>query len=166
MRLFFDLLLAFWGAIGFAVIPYLIVDLICYPFIFLVSGEFDSLTQIGLRKLLQNDIFKNLQNDVFPIGSLDLNTELKGLNIIVNSLVHSSLSVTGRWTLGLIAFVIFLGSLIFTLKFGIDTFREDQLSKLFLGAGFLLGGVPMIPIVFGGYWGLCVLVLEKVLGFF
>lgn len=158
MRLFFDFLLAFWGTIGLSVIPYLIVDLISYPFIFLVSGEFDSLTQIGLKKLLQNDIF--------PIGSLDLNTELKGLNIIVNSLVHSSLSVTGRWTLGVITVVICLGCLIFTLKFGIDAFREDKLSNLFLGAGFLLGGVPMIPIVLGGYLGLCLLVLEKVLGFF
>ena len=151
MRLFFDFIFAFFGIIGLAIIPYLILDVIAYPFIFLVNGEFNSLTQIALTTFLQNGIF--------PIGSLDIDTDLKGLNIIVNSLVHSSLSVTGRWTLAAIVVVIFLGSVVFTVYFDIDCFREDKLSKFFLGAGFLLGGVPMIPIFFGAHFGLIMAVL-------
>ena len=158
MRLFFDFIYTFFGIIGLAIIPYLILDLIAYPFIFLVNGEFNSLTQIALK------IF--LQNGIFPIGSLDIDTELKGLNIIVNSLVHSSLSVTGRWTLAAIAVGICLGSIVFTAHFDIDCFREDKLSKFFQGAGFLLGGIPMIPIAFGGYWGLLSLVFKLISSFF
>ena len=157
MRLFFDFIFAFFGIIGLAIIPYLILDLIAYPFIFLVNGEFNSLTQIALK------IF--LQNGIFPIGSLDIDTELKGLNIIVNSLVHSSLSVTGRWTLAAIAVGICLGSIVFTAHFDIDCFREDKLSKFSQGAGYLLGGIPMIPILFGGYTGMLFLILKVFFGF-
>lgn len=70
-----------------------------------------------------------MQNGIFPIGSLDIDSELRGLNIIVNSLVHSSLSVTGRWTLGVISVVIVLGSIAFTVHFDIDSFKEGKISK-------------------------------------
>ena len=139
------------------VVPYLILDLIACPTFFLVTGEFNSLTQISLKTFLQNGIF--------PIGSLDIDTELKGLNIIVNSLVHSSLSVTGRWTLAAIAVGICLGSIVFTAHFDIDCFREDKLSKFFQGAGYLLGGIPIIPILFGGYTGMLFLILKVFFGF-
>ena len=157
MRLFFDFIFVFFGIVGFVVVPYLILDLIAYPFIFLVTGEFNSLTQIALKTFLQNGIF--------PIGSLDVDTELKGLNITVNSFVHSSLSVTGRWTLAAIAVGICLGSIVFTAHFDIDCFREDKLSKFFQGAGYLLGGTPMIPILFGGYTGMLFLILKVFFGF-
>ena len=157
MRLFFDFIFAFFGMIGLIVIPLLMLDLIAYPFTFLVSGEFFSLTQIALKTFLQNGIF--------PIGSLDIDTGLKGFNIIVNSLVHSSLSVTGRWTLAAIAVGICLGSIVFTAHFDIDCFREDKLSKFFQGAGYLLGGIPMIPILFGGYTGMLFLILKFFFGF-
>ena len=139
------------------VVPYLILDLIAYPFIFLVTGEFNSLTQIVLKTFLQNGIF--------PIGSLDIDTELKGLNIIVNSLVHSSLSVTGRRTLAAIAVGIYLGSIVFTAHFDIYCFREDKLSKFFQGAGYLLGGIPMIPVLFGGYTNMILLILKVFFGY-
>ena len=158
MRLFFDFLIPFFIIIGLANIPYLILDLVAYPFIFLVSGEFNSLTQIALKTVLQDGIF--------PIGSLNLDTDLKGFNIVVNSLIDSSLSVTGRWTLAAIAVGICLGSIVFTARFDIDCFREDKLSKFFQGAGFLLGGIPMIPIAFGGYWGIGLLILEKIFRLF
>jgi len=123
----------------------------------LATGEFNSLTQIALKTFLQNGIF--------PIGSLDIDTELKGLNIIVNSLVHSSLSVTGRRTLAAIAVGIYLGSIVFTAHFDIYCFREDKLSKFFQGAGYLLGGIPMIPILFGGCTGMLFLILKVFFGF-
>ena len=129
-----------------------------YPFTFLVNGEFFSLTQVGLKTFLKPGIF--------PIGSLDIYTELKGLNIIVNSLVHSSLSVTGRWILGAIATVIFLGTIIFTAHFDIDVYRDDKLGKFTRGLGFLLGFIPMIPIIFGGYCGILFLVLKTFSSFF
>ena len=158
MRLFFDFLVTFFGMIGLIVIPFLMLDLIAYPFTFLVNGEFFSLTQVGLKTFLKPGIF--------PIGSLDIYTELKGLNIIVNSLVHSSLSVTGRWILGAIATVIFLGTIVFTAHFDIDVYRDDKLGKFTRGLGFLLGVIPMIPIIFGGYCGILFLVLKTFFGFF
>ena len=129
----------------------------CLPAHFLVTGEFNSLTQISLKTFLQNGIF--------PIGSLDVDTELKGLNITVNSFVHSSLSVTGRWTFAAIAVGICLGSMVFTAHFDIDCFREDKLSKFSQGAGYLLGGIPMIPVLFGGYTNMILLILKVFFGY-
>ena len=65
----------------------------------------------------------------------------------------------------MISVAIALGSIIFTAHFDIGSFKEDKLSKFFLRTGFLLGGIPMIPILFGGYTGMLFLILNVFFGF-
>ena len=93
---------------------YILIDIIITSIIFLFSGNFDS--------FLQRSIFKAAMDGTL-IAYPDvwrINTELQGLNFLVNWFIELQFSISGRWKMLGISSIISFILLIFGLFFNFD----------------------------------------------
>ena len=89
-----NLILTFFTAIFSAISGFLgiiiFLDYLISSIIFLFSGHFDSILQIGLERVLHNV-------STFDSSVWKLNTGLKGFDLIINKFIGLQYDVSGRW---------------------------------------------------------------------
>ncbi len=89
-----NLILTFFTAIFSAIACFLgiaiFLDYFISSIIFLFSGHFDSILQIGLERALHS--VSSLDSSVWK-----LNTGLKGFDLIINKFIGLQYDVSGRW---------------------------------------------------------------------
>ena len=113
-NLIFSFFITFFFGIAAFLGFYILIDIIITSIIFLFSGNFDS--------FLQRSIFKAAMDGTL-IAYPDvwrINTELQGLNFLVNWFIELQFSISGRWKMLGISSIISFILLIFVLFFNID----------------------------------------------
>lgn len=97
-------------------------------------------------------------------GSVDINTSLKGFDIIVNGLVNLSMTVSGRWILGLSSMTILICLIFACIFLDVDIFDGDKIPVAIWAGGIF--HLPFLPLYFLGFMGIFIefmfLIIDKI----
>jgi hypothetical protein len=114
---------------------FFLVDIVITSIIFVFSGNFDSFLQRSLEKAVMNGSIQSYTN------YLKMNTELQGLDIMVNWFIELQYDVVGRWKMFFISAVVSLTLIVFGAKFGFDIMDNSGIVSALVALAILL---PMI----------------------
>ena len=153
MNFLFTFFVSLFGLLAFILLIFQGSDLIISSLIFLYSGEYKSVLEMGLD--FSFGIFT-----VFKEENWIINSGLLGLDLIVNNFLTLQYSFYNRWVMMgisiIITIVIGLIGLLFRLEIRVNSSNPktpEDVSLPYLFA-FLLNMLILAPLIFGGYLGI------------
>ena len=153
MNFLFTFFVSLFGCLALLLFIFQISDIIISSLIFLYSGEYNSVLEMGLEYSLG-------MMTIFKEESWTISSGLLGLDLIVNNFLGLQYNSYGRWIMmGIslsIAILIGLMGLVSGLELRMKSSNPktpDDVSIPYV-SGFLLNVLIVAPLIFGGYLGI------------